>query len=467
MSRTHLLGAVSAAALACFAPHAHAQVPTTVTGGGATSPEYIYFNELALYNSGSPKAEFLNADPQAGSGTITYWASGTTGQTAFLNNDNTCNSSKVLTGTTTCSGNTGGANSVDYAASDSPLSSTQISSWQTLPYGHAVSGGLIQIPSMGVGESFPIVNSKFTKNGQAALDDHDLCNIFTGGFTDWSQTSIAAKVAAGPITVVFRGDGSAVSYLVLNHLATVCTSALGNAPPSGVTLAPTTLFASIFPTTSGGIFTKAFMSGSTTYYTPANFQPETASAGVANYLSGLIGTPPTSAIGYITPDWTSLDPKSNATLSNGSASKLVVASLINATNNTAYTPTVANITTGLNNPASGQNLTPPTGSALSNPSAYVPVIETTKSGYPIVGYSTFDFAQCYSVANVATSIRAYLTDHYGTAAYKTIQSNNGYANLSATKASGFLTVIKNNILANKSGENLDIGDKAVCKGIGR
>ena len=464
MSRTHLLGAASAAAIACFAASAQAQVPTTVTGGGSTLAQFDYATEFNTYNGGSPAAPFLNQNPNGG--TTTYWASGSgTGQQAFLTNDNTCNSSRVLTGTTTCSGNTGGANSVDYGASDATLSSTQISSWQTLPYGQAVSGNLIQVPSMGVAVSFPVVNSKVTKNGQVALNDNDLCNIFTGGFTDWNQTSVASKVAPGTITVVYRGDGSGTSFLLLNHLTSVCTGS--SAPPSGVTLSATTNFATIFPTTQGGIFQKAFVVSGVTYYTPNNFQPETGSGGVANYLSGLLGTQVTSATAYLTPDFTTIDPNSDATLGDGTKSKLVVAGVINGTNGTAYTPTLANLTSGLNNAASGQFLTPPTGAALSNPSAYVPLIQTTKTGYPVVGYTTFDLAQCYSVTNVATSIKTFLNDHYGVAAYKATQTDNGYVSLGKTKAAGFVTVIKNNILANKTGNSLDIEDKTACKGIGR
>ncbi len=468
MSRTSLMGAASAAALALLSSNAFAAAnPRTVTGGGSTLAEFDYMTEFATYNASSPTAEFLNTDPRGG--TITYWASGSgTGQTSFFNNDNTCNSSRVITGTTTCANTPGGVNEVAYGASDSTLSSTQISSWQTIPYGVAVSGGLIQLPSMGIGISLPVVNPTFTSNGQAALDDHDLCNIYTGGFTNWNQTSIASKVTAGTITVAFRGDGSGTSFIFLNHLAAVCTGT--NAPPAGVTLVATQNFASIFPTTQGGIFQTPFVISGVTYYTPSNFVPETGSGGIANYLSGL-GTPapaPTSAISYLSPDFTSVDPKSNATLSNGTKSKLVVAGVINATNGTAYTPTNTNITTGLNNALSGQNLTAPTTKAeLSNPTAYVPLIQTTKSGYSLVGYTTFDLAQCYTVKAVGTSLVNFLNDHYGVAAYKTTEANNGFISLNLTKASGFVTAIKNNIFSNKKGYNLDIDDSTVCAGIGR
>jgi len=464
MLRSKLFAATSLLALAASITTAHAQAPTTVTGGGSTSAEFDYLTELATYNASSPPAQFLNANPSGNP--VIYWTSGGgTGQTAFLGDDNTCNSSKVLTGTSTCSGPSGGANAVAYATSDGTLSSTQISSWATLAFGKAVSGNLIQLPSFGVGVSFPIVNSSFKKNGAAALDDNDLCNVFTGGFTDWNQTSIAAKVAAGPITVAFRSDSAGASFLFLNHLTSVCTGA--NAPAAGVTLAAVTNFATIFPKTQGGIFQTPFVVTGVTYYTPANFVPANGANGVANYLSGQPGPAPISAIGYVSPDYTTLDPLSNAVLADGSKSKLVVAGVVNASNGVAYTPTAKNITVGLNSPLSGQNLSPPTGSNLTNPAAYVPVIQTTKSGYPIIGYSTIDLAQCYGVPSVGASVIAYLKDHYGVAAYKAIQSNNGDASLATTKASGFYTVILNNILSNKTKNNLDIQDKTACAQIGR
>jgi len=469
MSRMHWLSAASAAVIACAAGNAFAQAPTTITGGGSTLAEFDYITEFGTYNASGPAAIYQNTNPDGG--TNTYWPSGSgTGQLSFINNDNTCNSSKVLTNTATCQGG-GGANAVAYGASDATLSAAQINSWYgtngvaEVPYGAAVSGNLIQIPSMGVGVSFPIVNAKIKKNGEAALNDHDLCNIFTGGFTNWNQTSAASKFTAGTITVVFRSDGSGTSFLLLNHLATVCTGA--SAPPAGVTLSATTNFATIFPTTQGGIFQKPIGIGGVTYYTPSNFVGESGSSGIANYLSGLGGATVTSATAYLTPDFTTIDPNSNAVLSNGAKSALVVAGVVNATNGTAYTPTNANITAGLANAATGQFLTPPTGTNLSNPSAYVPLIETTKSGYPVVGYTTFDYAQCYLNAKIGTSIVKFTTDHFATAAYKTDQTNNGFIPLANTKAAGFYTVVKNNILTNAGKQNLNIDNPTACKGKGR
>jgi ABC-type phosphate transport system substrate-binding protein len=455
--------------IACAAGGAFAQAPTTVTGGGSTLAEFDYSTEYGTYNAGSPAAVFQNTNPNGG--TNTYWPSGSgTGQLAFIDNDNTCNSSKVLNGTATCQGG-GGANAVAYGASDATLSATQINEWYgtngvaEVPYGYAVSGNLIQLPSMGVGVSFPIVNTKVKKNGGISLTDHDLCNIFTGGFTNWNQTSAAKSLTAGTITVVFRSDSSGTSFLFLNHLTSVCTGA--SAPPAGVTLSATTNFATIFPTTASGIFTKPIAVSGVTYYTPSNFVGESGSSGIANYLSSLSGTTVTSATAYLTPDFTTIDPNSNAVLSNGAKSKLLVAGVINATNGTSYTPTNTNIETGLANVATGQYLTPPTGANLSNPSAYVPLIETTKSGYPVVGYTTLVVAQCYANTKIGTSIVNWLSDHYAIAAYKTDETNNGFIPLALTKASGFYTVIKTNILTATGKDNLNIDNTKVCKGKGR
>ena len=459
-----LLHASFACALGVFATAAQAQLPTTVTGGGATSPAADYVHELTNFNASEPAAQFGNVDPRGG--TIIYWASGATGQLAFLNDDNTCNSSRVITGTTTCANSPGGANEVAYGASESALTSTQIAAWATSPVGKTISGGLVQVPSMGAGVAIPVVNSKVTKNGQVALTDHDLCNIFTGGITDWSQTSAASKLAAGTITVVYRSDSAGISVSLLNHLTAVCTGA--NAPPAGVTLATTTYYATIFPTTQGGIFQTPVVVSGVTYYLPANFQPESGSSGVSGYLSNLAGVTVTSAIGYLTPDLTTIDPNSDAVLSNGQKSKLVVASVVNASNGVAYTPSVGNITLGLNNALSGTNLTPPkTPTDLADPSKWVPIIQTTNSGYPIVNYTTFDFAQCYATPSIATAIKAFLNDHYKVTSYKTIQANNGLVALKLTKAAGFLTAISNNLLGNKGGQKLDIGDKSACKNLGR
>ena len=420
---------------------------TAITGGGSASAAADYYNEFATFNAGraAGAATFANPAPATGQN-ILYWASGGSGQTAFLNNDLSCDSNKVLNQNGgNCSGTVGGAASVSYAASDSPLTSTQISGWATSPVGQAAAGNLIQIPSMGTGEAIPIVNSKVTANGQVSLTDGDLCGIFSGKITDWSKTTAKAGLAAGPIFVVYRSDTSGATFLFLNHLSAVCTTANSNFAP----VTPSTTFASVFP---NGVV-------------PANFVGVKGTLGVANYLASQAGVTVTSAIGYVTPDYTTVDPKSNAVLANGQPSPLVVAALKASAK--SFLPTVTNIALALNHPKLGQNLTPPTTATDgANPSNYVPVIQTVSEGYPIVGYTTFDLPQCYASATIKSGVLSYLRAHYSTAAaYQTSIHNNGLVSITNSGARAFATVIKNAILSNKNGWKVDIGDATACKGL--
>ena len=95
----------------------------------------------------------------------------------------------------------------------------------------------------------------------------------------------------------------------------------------------------------------------------------------------------------------------------------------------------------------------------------MPLEPVVTAGYGIVGYTTFDFAQCYASSTVATAIKAFLTDHYGITSYTVNQTNNGFVSLAKSHASNFLPTIKANILANTNGWNDDIEDTTVCKGL--
>ncbi len=364
MTRTRLLGAVSAAALTCIASGAFAQSANTITGGGSTLAEFDYFVEFAAFNAGKSgtAAVFNNPDAPAGSNDALFWPAGSgTGQTAFLNNDLSCDANHV-TGTNNgaCNGTVGAAAAVSYAASDATLSSAQISTWASSTVGQSVAGNLIQLPSMGVGIAIPVVNAKVTKNGATTanvaqagglvLNDTDLCGIFSGKITNWSGVTNYAKdkIAAGPITVVFRSDGSGTSFLLLNHLSFVCTASNSNFP---------------LPLTVSTTFANAFTGGKV----PSNFVGESGSSNVANYLSNTLpGTNPTvtSAIGYISPDYTTVDPMSNAFIGQNTPpdqkSALVVAAVAIGTK--PYIPTAANVAAGLNHPvaADSSHTTPPT-----------------------------------------------------------------------------------------------------------
>ncbi len=451
MSRTHLLGAVSAAALACFSSSAFAQESTkAITGGGSTLAEFDYFNEFATFNNSQPNTGAMFANPAPATGNdVLYWPAGSgSGQAAFLNDDLSCDANKVDgANNKLCSGTVGGAASVSYGASDATFNTTQIMQWDTSSVGQSAAGDLIQLPSMGVGVAFPIINSAFTANGQVALTDNDLCGIFSGKITDWSQTSVGNTLAPGTITVVYRSDGSGTSFLLLNHFSVVCNAKNSNFP---LPIVASTTFVNAF---SGGVAPNS------------NFVGESGSQAVASYESSLSGTTVTSAIAYLSPDYTTVDPNSNAVLTNNMPSQLNVPSVKNGT--TAYLPTVASIELGLNHAKVGTHLKPPTTQAgVQDPSNLVPLIQTDSEGYPVVGYTTFDFAQCYASPVIAQGIISFLKDHYNASgAYATSIANNGFVGIGKSGAKAFILTITNDILGNEKKFNTNIENATACKGL--
>jgi hypothetical protein len=435
MSRSILLSAASAAALACLATGAMAQ--TTITGGGSTLAQFDYglgapnatpgTTEFGTYNGSNPAVPFS-----------TYWEAGSgTGQQSFITNNLTCDITKAQTGTATCSGNPGGANTVDYGASDATLSAAQLSSWASSSVGQSAAGDLIQLPSMGVAVAIPLTDTKFTKNYQITLNDSDLCGIFSGKLTNFNQLSdyTKSKIVAGAFKVVYRSDSSGTTFLLTNHLAdsNVCTT--GNTA-TGFKFFATTTFASLF-TTNGVTL-------------PTSFIGESGSSAVASELATL-----PQGIAYVTPDYTTVISKTStlnvAAVASGSVAK--------------GEPTVKEIIDALKSPVDGSNLNPPTTQAeAQNPTAWVPLIQTVKKGYPISGYTTFDFAQCYNNASVASSLITFLTDHYTNAAYTKIQNANGFVAVSKSGAAKFLQAIEDDILSNKEKFNTNIANTTACTG---
>jgi ABC-type phosphate transport system substrate-binding protein len=448
MTRTHLMGAASAVALACISTASYAQ-PATILGGGSTLAGFDYPAEFTSFNATKGVTATFS----------TYWLSGSgTGQQAFLQDDLSCDISRAQTGTTTCNGN-GGApgNTVDYGASDATLSGTQIATWSTSTFGQSAAGNLIQIPSMGVGIAIPVDETiggvALTTNGQLTLSDNDLCGIFSGLITNFNQiTDSGAALDAGNFKVAYRSDGSGTSFILTQHLAAVCKTGTGG--NSAITFSATTSFASLFGGTP-----------------PAQFVGKSGSGGVATYLEGANcagGTPLPQAIGYISPDYTTEYPNSGATVCsapNQIPSTLDIAAVY--TGAQQLLPTIANIVKGLANPGAGAtNPTPPANAtAAADPTKWVPAIPVVKAGYALVGYTTWDFAQCYADVKVATAIKKFLTSHYTGAGYKAIQQLNGFVPVSNSGAAKFYTAISKDIITNKNGYKTDIQDTTACKGL--
>jgi ABC-type phosphate transport system substrate-binding protein len=399
---------------------AAATTPVAIQGGVATAQSGLIGHEFTLFNAGQSAVAFTP-----------YAVSSGTAQTAFILNE----PSQLLAAATF---------DVNFAVSESQITAPTYAEWTIgNTQGQSAGRNLLQIPLVGTAVAIPVVAPGITLNGQVKLDDNDLCRIFSGAVTDWSKLDV--PLPAGPITVVYRSDSGGTSYNLTNHLAQVCNSGNSNFTPG---FAPSTSFASIFP---GGVV-------------PVNFHAVQKNSGVVNYLSSLSGVTVTSAIGYTSPDYTSLAPAPDSKLSNGNPSALVVAELKTGTK--YYTPTPANITTGLLHPGAGATNTgaPESATDAANPLDWVPNNPAPASGYPIVAYSVLLVPQCAANPAVSAGLLAFLTAHYSNSAYLAVQANNGLAKLS-TSAAGVLTAIKANLLANKNKWNVDIQDKTACKAV--
>jgi len=106
------------------------------------------------------------------------------------------------------------AGTIDFGASDAPLSPTDLKKF-----------GLGQFPLV-VGGIVPVVNIPGIKADQIKLDGATLAEIFLGKITNWNDSRIAAlnaglNLPAGKITVVHRSDGSGTSYNFTNYLSKV------------------------------------------------------------------------------------------------------------------------------------------------------------------------------------------------------------------------------------------------------
>ena len=104
------------------------------------------------------------------------------------------------------------AKTVDFGASDKPLTATELNA-----------SGLLQFPTV-IGGVIPVMNLPGINPGQVKLTGPVLAAIFIGDIKTWTDPRIAAlnpgvKLPGLPITVVHRSDGSGTSFVYTNYLA--------------------------------------------------------------------------------------------------------------------------------------------------------------------------------------------------------------------------------------------------------
>jgi phosphate transport system substrate-binding protein len=435
--RDALLGTCAVAALAVGASGtAQAQV-TQIRGGGSSlaAPTYgvifnayqqlidttVNFNYGSVGSGAGQRGVLCNDAAQdgfAGGLTVHFGASdatlsgGPTGQIAHWN-----------------ASNDGG----EPAGASSPNCSTAGAG----TIGQNQGGPLIQVPSFGTPITIAFNTPGQKNSGQLQLTDTQLCGIFSGKITSWTDpamTNIVTKGAAptGTITPVYRVEGSGTTFLFTQHLNAVC-----NATTSNISFTATQTFASLFTSV------------------PANFVAASNSSGVsaaigisaANNGGVLKGT--SGSIGYLSPDFTII-----ANVHAGARSSFApVAAVFNTSTSSFWLPDVPSTVAAL---AQG---TPPSSVAdLKDPTKYVPPVPAPGNGYPIVGYTVIIIPTCYADNNVAATILGILNAMYTIPDYIGLVQQNGFASL----PNNLLTPISQNILNNNPATNVDIQNANVC-----
>lgn len=106
------------------------------------------------------------------------------------------------------------AKTVDFGASDDPLSAEKLND-----------NNLLQFPAV-IGGTVPVINVDGIKPGELKLTGEVLANIYLGKITKWNDAAIVAlndglKLPNADIIVVHRSDGSGTTFGWTNYLSQV------------------------------------------------------------------------------------------------------------------------------------------------------------------------------------------------------------------------------------------------------
>jgi phosphate transport system substrate-binding protein len=167
-------------ALLCVALAVPALGQTTLNGAGATFPYPMYSKWFSEYHKAHPNIE------------INYQSIGSGGGIR-----------QVLAGT------------VDFGASDGPMTDEQLSQAKTK---------ILHIPTV-LGADVPAYNIQGV-TGELKFTPEILAGIFMGKITSWNDTALAkanpgANLPNQPIVVIHRSDGSGTTYIWTDYLSKV------------------------------------------------------------------------------------------------------------------------------------------------------------------------------------------------------------------------------------------------------
>lgn len=196
-----------------------ASASTTLVGGGATLPAIGYTGSATGAPIGSTSLFGVYTNNLGGK-PVSYCLTGSgAGKKILAGNvlGNTVNDA--------CPSGFGGSGLTQphFSGSDAPLS---VSEYNAYVSGHGAGAQPTQLPA--IAGAIGIV---FKKTGVNALTltEAQICGIFSGQITDWSQITISS---AGPINVVYRSESSGTSFSFLNHLSAVCPGTASPLPPT-------------------------------------------------------------------------------------------------------------------------------------------------------------------------------------------------------------------------------------------
>ena len=167
-------------ALLCLALAVPACAQTTLNGAGATFPYPMYSKWFSEYHKAHPEIQ------------INYQSIGSGGGIR-----------QVLAGT------------VDFGASDGPMSDEQLSQSKTK---------ILHVPTV-LGAVVPAYNVPGV-SGEIKFTPQAMAGIFLGKITSWNDEAIASanpglKLPNQPIIIVHRSDGSGTTYIFTDYLSKV------------------------------------------------------------------------------------------------------------------------------------------------------------------------------------------------------------------------------------------------------
>jgi ABC-type phosphate transport system substrate-binding protein len=203
-------------------------------GGGATLPAIAYTGVTpatttnpATPATGSALAYWLaNLTATPGTSLATYCQTGSGFGKKVLNGTDDASLPCAALGTSSVDGTNGfaaptGQKYPDFVGSDSPLSAAEYNTFVTNAgttgsknFGR---GEPVQLPAI-VGSVAIVYNNSDTSVSSLNLTNAQLCKVFDGEFTNWTQLGATTSKT---IKVIYRSDGSGTTFSFANHLSSV------------------------------------------------------------------------------------------------------------------------------------------------------------------------------------------------------------------------------------------------------